>query len=171
MLGVLIVALYALVFFPSALIRVFEIVVRRLSPKLEERGRTAILHFSDGLRVLRHPGHVFAIFWWALAHWLLNAFAFWVAMWAVGIHVPFSAAVLLQTIIALGVAIPAAPGFFGVFEKAAILGLAIYAVPKELATTWAIGFHILSFLPITIIGMVYFSRMNLKMEELRAAAS
>ncbi len=104
-----------------------------------------------------------------VAHWLLNAFAFWVGMWAVGIDAPFSAAVVLQTIIALAVAVPSMPGFFGLFEKSAVLGLAIYSVPKDLATTWAIGFHILSFLPITIIGMYYFSRMNLKLGELRAS--
>jgi uncharacterized protein (TIRG00374 family) len=168
--ALIIFVLYTLVYFPQSFIHIFEIGIRRLSPKLEERGKAALLNFSEGLSVLRHPRHVIAIFWWSVAHWLLNALAFWIAMWAVGIHAPFSAAVLLQTIIALGVAVPAAPGFFGVFEKAAILGLAIYAVPKELATTWAIGFHILSFLPITIIGLTYFSRMNLKLGEIRATA-
>ena len=89
-------------------------------------------------------------------------------MKAVGIEVPFSSTLLLQALVALGVAVPAAPGFFGIFEKVAVLGLAIYAVPKSLATSWAIGFHILSFLPITVIGAFYFTRLGLNLREIQS---
>lgn len=89
-------------------------------------------------------------------------------MLAVGISVPFSAALLLQAMVALGVAVPAAPGFFGIFEKIAVLGLAIYMVPAALATSWAIGFHILSFLPITLIGAFYFTRLGLNLREIQS---
>jgi uncharacterized protein (TIRG00374 family) len=165
---ILLVALYTLVFFPKQLIRLFELFARRLSPAIEEKGRQALLTFSSGLSVMRSPGHFVAIFGWTCFYWLLNALGWWIAMKAVGITVPYSAAVLLQSLVALGVAIPAAPGFFGVFEKIAVVGLAIYAVPKELATSWAIGFHIISFLPITVIGAIYFSRMDLSLRDLEA---
>jgi len=169
-LGVIValVALYSLVFFPARLISLYEAFARRLSPSLEEKGRNALLSFSAGLSVLKSPGHFAGVFIWTVVHWLVNAFGWWIAMKAVGIHVPFSAAVLLQSLVALGVAFPAAPGFFGVFEGAAVTGLAIYGVPKELATTWAIGFHILSFIPITVIGAVYFSRMDLRLKDIQA---
>ncbi len=77
--------------------------------------------------------------------------------------------ILLQTLISMGVAIPAAPGFFGVFEKLAVAGLAIYLVPRDLATSWAIGFRILSFIPITVIGAYYFIRMGFNLKEIQAA--
>lgn len=169
--GIVLAAIYSLIYFPGMLIRVFEFATGKFSDSFREKGKRTLLSFRDGLSVLRHPKHVVAIMLWTLAHWMLNTVAFWLAMWAVGIDAPFSAAVLLQTIIALGVAIPAAPGFFGVFEKAAIIGLSIYSVPVDLATTWAIGFHILSFLPITIIGAVYFSRLNLKLDDIRASST
>lgn len=160
--------LYTLVFFPTQLIRLFELFARRLSPKIEERGRAALLTFSEGLSVLRSPAHFAAVMGWTIAHWLMNALGWWIAMIAVGIHAPFSAALLLQAMVALGVAIPAAPGYFGVFEKVAVLGLAIYAVSPSLATSWALGFHILSFLPITIFGAIYAARLNLNLKELQA---
>ena len=83
---------------------------------------------------------------------------------------PFSAALFVQGIIAIGVALPSAPGFFGVFEVAARAGLGVYGVPPDLAVAWAIGYHILSFIPITVIGAVYFARLGLRMGELRGAA-
>jgi glycosyltransferase 2 family protein len=39
-----------------------------------------------------------------------------------------------------------------------------------LAVTWAVGFHLLSFLPITALGAFYFSRLGLSLSEMRATA-
>jgi len=161
-------ALYVLAIFPSQLVRAFEIFARRVSPTVEERGKNALLRFSAGLSVLKHPGRFIVVLAWTIAHWLMNALAFYLGFLAVGIHLGFSAALFLQLLIALGVALPSAPGFFGVFEKLATVGLAIYAVSPTQATSWAIGFHILSFIPITVIGIYYFSRLGLSFRELSA---
>ena len=162
-------ALYAIVFFPTRVLTIFELLVRRVAPKLEARGRDAILAFSAGLGVLRAPKRFASVFLWTLAHWLLNAFAFWVGFRAVGISVPFSASLFIQGIIAIGVALPSAPGFFGVFEVAAKAGLAVYGIGADRAVAWAIGYHILSFIPITIIGAIYFARLGMRMGELQRA--
>jgi len=164
----LVAGLYMLAIFPSQLVRAFEIFARKVSPKVEERGKSALVRFSAGLSVLKSPGHFAAVFAWTIAHWLMNALAFWLGFLAVGIHLGFPAAVFLQLLIAIGVALPSAPGFFGVFEKLATVGLAIYGVSATAATSWAIGFHILSFIPITVIGIYYFSRLGLSFRELRA---
>lgn len=163
-----IVVLYSLVFFPAQLIRLFELLARRLSPRIEERGKAALVTFSQGLSVLRSPIHFAAVMWWTILHWLTNALGWWLAMFAVGIHVPFSATLLLQAMVALGIAVPAAPGYFGVFEKVAIIGLAIYGVDQSLATSWALGFHILSFIPITVFGAIYAARLKLNLKDLQA---
>ncbi len=166
---ILFVSLYALAFFPAMVVRVFELFARRLSPSLEEKGKFALNRFSEGLSVLKSPGRFALVLAWALAHWLLNAFAFWVGFKAVGIALPFSAAMFIQTLIAVGIALPSAPGFFGFFEKLATVGLGIYGVAAAQATSWAIGFHILSFIPITLIGLWYFISLGLHLKEIKAA--
>lgn len=166
----LLFALYALVLFPARVLTIYELVVRRLAPKLEARGRDALLAFASGLSVLRAPRRFAEVLFWTVLHWLCNAFAFWLGFKAVGIATPFSAAFFVQGIIAIGVAIPSAPGFFGVFEAIAKESLAVYGIGPDLAVAWAIGFHILSFIPITLIGAVYFARLGLKMGDLGTAA-
>ncbi len=158
---------FALVFLPRQFIRLFELFARRVSPAVEERGRQMLERFIHGLSVLRRPNRFAAVVWWTTAHWGLNAFAYMLAFRAFGIEVPFSAALFLLGFIALGAAVPSAPGFFGVFEYMAIQGLAIYGVSKAQATSWAIGFHILSFIPITVIGGYYFARLGLGFIELQ----
>jgi hypothetical protein len=97
----------------------------------------------------------------------VNALAFWIGFRALGIDVPYSAANFLQGIIAIGVAPPSSPGFFGVFEAAAKVGLEVYGVPGGQAVSWAIGFHIPSFIPITLIGLYYFARLGLHFSDSR----
>ncbi len=166
----IVAALYGLAFFPAALVRAFEMFSRRVAPRIEEAGKAALLRFSEGLSVLKDPGRFVAVLAWTIAHWLLNGFAFWLGFRAVGLELPFSAALFLQTLIAVGVALPSAPGFFGFFEKLATVGLGIYGVGATQATSWAIGFHILSFIPITVIGLWYFTRLGLRFKEISRAA-
>lgn len=169
--ALVVIGLYLFVFFPGRIISVFELLARRVAPNVEERGRKILHAFADGLGVLRHPGRFLAVLWWALLHWLLNALAFWLGFKAVGIEAPFAAALFLQGLIALGVALPVAPGFFGAFELAGQLGLGVYGVEPSLAATWAISFHVLSFIPITLLGAIYFARAGLSFGELVGAGA
>ncbi|HJU87843.1 MAG TPA: lysylphosphatidylglycerol synthase transmembrane domain-containing protein [Gemmatimonadaceae bacterium] len=167
--GIALVGLYLIVFFPERLVRLFDAVARRISPKLAERGRHALLAFAGGLGVLRDPRRFLATLWWTLLHWLLNSAAYVVAFKAMSIDAPFTAALFFQGIVAIGVSVPSAPGFFGVFEAIAKATLPIYGVSETLAVSWAIAFHILSFLPITIIGLYYFARLGMHMGDLKRA--
>lgn len=167
--GAVLVSMYAMVLFPTRVLAVYEAVVRKLAPGLEEKGRTAIVALTNGLSVLRTPSRFAAVFAWTLVHWLLNAFAFWLAFRAVGIQAPYSAALFLQGIIAIGVAAPQAPGFFGLFELFGKEGLGLYGVSPDAAVTWAIGFHALSYIPITLIGAWYFLREGLSLSEMGRA--
>ena len=166
----LFVVLYVIVAFPERLVRLYAAVVGRVAPKLVERGGAIIHSFSEGLGVLRSPRRFILVFFWALAHWLVNAVAFWIGFKALGIEVPFSAANFLQGIIAIGVALPSSPGFFGVFEAFATVGLGVYSIPRDQAISWSIGYHILSFIPITVIGLYYFARLGLHFSDFKAPA-
>ncbi|MEX2154868.1 MAG: lysylphosphatidylglycerol synthase transmembrane domain-containing protein [Gemmatimonadaceae bacterium] len=160
-------ALYGIVFFPDRLIRLYELFARRVAPRFEERGRLMLRSFADGLSVLRHPKRFAVVFLWALLHWLTAVFSFWIMFRAMGIDVPFTAALLVQGLIVIGVAAPSTPGFFGVFEFFAVMGLKLYGVEENLAAAWALSYHVLSLIPITVIGAYYLARSRLHLGELK----
>jgi len=171
----LIAGLYALVFFPDTLIRLFELLARRVSPAVERRGSEVLRSFASGLSILRSPTHFASVFGWTLAIWLVQPLAFWLAFKAVAMHIDgsaaWSAALLVQGAIVVGVSVPSTPGYFGPFEIAAGAALPLYGVSATTATTWAVVFHIASFIPITLIGAHYFARLGIKMSDVGAAAS
>ena len=164
--GVLL-ALGFMVFRPDFVRRVYHAIMGRLAPKLEARGRKVLEAFLSGLGVLRSPRRFIEVLWWTLLHWLLNALAFWLMFKAVGVDAPYTAALFLQGLISLGVALPAAPGFFGLWEAFAKAGLSVYGVPADLAVAWAFAFHLLSFIPITLIGAWYFARLGMHVGDLK----
>jgi uncharacterized protein (TIRG00374 family) len=168
---VMLVALYALVFFPTTLIRLFELTARRVSPAIEQRGGDMLRKFAEGLSVLRSPGHFIVVFWWTLLHWLLQPLAFWLSFRAFGIDVPWSAALFVQGVIVILVALPGAPGFFGQFEFGATIGLALYGIAESNASTWALVFHVAAFIPITLIGAYYSARLGLSMGEMKTVGA
>jgi glycosyltransferase 2 family protein len=166
----MLVVLYGLVFFPNALIRAFELFARRVSSRLEATGGEMLRRFAEGLSVLRNPRHFFSVFMWTLAHWLLQPLAFWLGLKAFGIEVPWAATLFVQGVIVAAVAILPSPGFVGVFEGAAGAALGAYGVSATLGVTWATVFHIISFIPITVIGAYYFIRAGIHMGDVDTAA-
>ena len=163
----MIAALYLVVVFPSRIITLYEAFSRRVAPRFEARGRDALLAFAAGLSVLRSPRRFGAVLAWAMIHWVVNALAFWFGFKAVGISVSLFGAFVVQGLLAIVVAAPSSPGFFGVFEAMARVSLAMYGIPEDQAVAWGFGYHILTFIPITLIGLYYFSRLDLRFGDLR----
>jgi hypothetical protein len=64
----------------------------------------------------------------------------------------------MQGLLVLGISIPSTPGFFGPFEAVIVAVLGLYGVPKDVAFSYAISFHVTSFIPITLLGLWSFTR-------------
>lgn len=170
LLAVLLV-LAGLVLFPRPVIAGFERAVGSIWKAGGLKVRGLLESFASGLGALRSPALMLEVLWWTVLHWLMNGLAFWCGFKALGIAAPFTAALFIQGLIAIGVALPSSPGFFGPFEAAGKAGLALYGVPGAQAISWALGFHILSFVPITVLGAWYFTRMHLQLSDLAGKAA
>jgi uncharacterized protein (TIRG00374 family) len=169
-LGAVFVALALLAYAPQWCLRTSDAIVSLFAPKLAPKVRGLLEGFAAGVGVLRQPALALEVLWWAILLWACNAFAFYLGFLALGIEAPLSAAFFVQGLIAIGVALPSSPGFFGPFELAGKTGLALYAVSDTSAVSWALGFHLLSFVPITVIGAWYFARLDLSLRDLSGAA-
>lgn len=132
-----------------------ERLVRRLLPwdRVADRIVGVIEDVRHGLSVLRTPVRLTLVIFWSLVLWLVNALAFHVGFAAFEIPVSYEGALLMQGLLVLGISIPSTPGFFGPFEAVIVAVLALYGVPRELAFSYALAFHVTSFVPITLLGL------------------
>ncbi len=88
----------------------------------------------QGMQALKSPVRVLGVVLWSVALWLINGASFYVMFWAFDIPVNFAGALLMQGVLALGIAAPSAPGYVGVFEAAIKLVLVcLYAGTTDLA--------------------------------------
>ncbi|HEX2091943.1 MAG TPA: lysylphosphatidylglycerol synthase transmembrane domain-containing protein [Longimicrobiaceae bacterium] len=161
------VALFLLALAPERSVAVAERVAGVVLPRSLRRPLVDSLRsFLGGLGVLRDPGLLVLSLLWAVGQWVFLAVSFLLAFRAFGIEqVPFAGAVFLQSLISLAVSIPSSPGFFGPWEAGARVGLALWGVPEGQAVSFAIGFHIGGFIPVTLIGLWYVWRLNLSWSE------
>lgn len=171
LMGAVFVTCYLVVLHPARVVELAGVFAQRILP----RQRDTLVGFVElavgSLAVLRDTRRFLAVLGWTVLHWCTHALALWLGFMAVGIDVPVSAAFFLQGVLAIGVAVPSSPGFFGVFEAAATIGLGVYGVPRDLAVSWALGSHLLSFIPITVMGAIYFARLGLRVDDVRGATS
>jgi uncharacterized protein (TIRG00374 family) len=134
-------------------------------PGLAERGLPVFRRFVDGLDGIRTPAHALPLALWTIAVWLTPAAAAWVMFRAVHLDLPWIAAWTVLAFIGVGISIPAAPGYVGVFHYAAVLALEIFDVPRPAALSYALVFHASHILAITAAGWVFLLREHLSLGE------
>ena len=160
--------LFFLVHAPQRALASLGAVARRLLPARAGDFLVRIARsFIEGLSILRAPADFVRVVVWSLAVWLINAAAFYAGFLAFHIGpLPFSAALLLQGIVAVGVALPSSPGFFGPFEAFSRVALGLYGIPASTAEGFAIGTHLGWFLPITAIGLFFLARSGFSLRDI-----
>ena len=166
--GTILVIALLVVHRPAPWLRFFGRLAQRLLPA----GAAArVMHAAEGivagLTVLKSPTRFAGVVAWSLVLWIKNAAAFAICFRAFGLDVPLEAALLLQGIIGFGVAVPSTPGFVGVFEAATLLTLRLYGVDASQAVSYALTYHVTTFIPITLLGLWSLSRLHLRLGELR----
>ncbi|HEX5003907.1 MAG TPA: lysylphosphatidylglycerol synthase transmembrane domain-containing protein [Gemmatimonadales bacterium] len=149
----------AVVAFP----RVAERTVRRLVPS--DAIATRLTGMIDGVRlgftVLRSPARLAGVVAWSIVLWLVNALSFYLAFLAFDLPVGYPGAVMMQGVLAFGIAIPSAPGFVGPFEAVITAILALYGIGASQAVAYAVGYHLSTFFPITLLGIWSAARTGL----------
>ena len=168
--GALLLLALVIVHRPAPWLALFARIARRLlPPRIAERVIAGAEGVLAGLAVLKSPGRFAGVVLWSLVLWIKNAAAFAICFRAFGLAIPLEAALLLQGIIGFGVAVPSTPGFLGVFEAATLVTLRFYGVDSSLAVSYALTYHLTTFLPITLLGLWSLSRLHIKLRELSTA--
>jgi uncharacterized membrane protein YbhN (UPF0104 family) len=91
----------------------------------------------------------------------------WAMMKSYGLHLPFSAALVVLLIINLGVSLPNAPANVGAYQFFCVLGLTVFQVERTTATGFSIfGFLALTF-PFVFLGFAALMRSGLSMRSMR----
>jgi glycosyltransferase 2 family protein len=142
--------------------------LRRVLAPLPQRWTDVIAHavaqFAQGLAVLKaSPGHLLAIFGQSVLVWLSICLGIWCNNLAFGLALPFYSSFLMVAFLTVGVAVPT-PGTVGGFHEFYLLALTqAFGVEKGTAAAAGIACHVLTNLPVLVLGLAFLGREGLTM--------
>ncbi len=143
---------------------------KRLSGAMLRASQT----FISGLHSLKSGSGLGLVALISLVVWLLEATSYLLMCRAFGIWMsPLSqalAAVFLLVVVNLGIMLPSAPGYVGTFQFFAVMALGAFGVPKETALAVGIASHLMQYVLVTAIGLLFFARENLAFWRFQAEA-
>jgi uncharacterized protein (TIRG00374 family) len=92
----------------------------------------------------------------------------WAMMTAYGLKLPFLAAIVVLLVINLGVSLPNAPANVGSYQFFCVLGLSVFQVEKNTATSFSIFAFLALTIPFIFLGFVGLVRSGLSLRTIRS---
>jgi uncharacterized protein (TIRG00374 family) len=136
--------------------------IERILPEKLARAVAGFVEaFTQGLAVMRQPRRLFVSLALSIPLWASIAAGVWLTSLAFHITFPYMGSFLVTTILVVGVAMPT-PGAVGGFHAAYQIAVqSFFGAPDDRAIGAAIVLHALSFLPVTLLGLVFMAREGL----------
>lgn len=151
--------------------RLLQLVLGPLPKGFSTRVERMAESFLGGLGVLKSRGDLTKVILTSIGAWTLEAGMYYLLAVGFGAQVreTMSAAITLLTtgVANLSTLIPGAPGYIGQFEYGVKLVLnGAFSVPESQALAYAILVHAALFFPITLYGLIEWSRRSLSVRDL-----
>ena len=124
--------------------------------------------FIGGFRFSASPGYWLALILSSAAIWVTATWPIDLMLKAFGIHLPFTASMLVMVFLVFAVMVPASPGSVGTYDAACMYGLMAFNVPKQKALSIALASHAVSVLPTIVLGFFFLWYNKLSLKDLSA---
>ena len=146
--------------------RLLALLARVVPAGIARRMEGFVHSFLDGFLFLTRPANFAVIFFLSASVWGLYVLMVYVAFFAFGIgNIGLSAAVVVQAISSIGVAIPT-PGGTGSYHVLTSQSLVkLFGVEPALALSYAAVTHAAGYLSTTVIGLYYLLRDQIRTAE------
>jgi hypothetical protein len=137
-----------------------------LPKKLGRRFVAMLDHFVDGLALFRDLPRLLWVFFLSFLMFGVFALCLTACLWAFQIPSAWYAGLVMLVITAIGIMVPAAPGYIGTLHVACKVGLALFHVGPERSVPFAWFFWAGQWLPVTLVGMFYLRREGISLRSL-----
>ena len=124
----------------------FSLVKRYLLPYLD--------NMLEGLGALTNPKMFLGAVFWIAVSWLIGVLNYYIVILSIIPQAPLWWGVLIDSVLAMGIAIPSAPAALGVFEASMVAALSLLGVDASIGLAYAVVMHIMQFTVTGILGMI-----------------
>jgi len=158
--------LFLLSLYPKKAGAVFEKLLFIFPHHLRDNLVNLLHSFISGLQVFDHKTKLIWIGTLSIIIWLLNALSIYVLCHSFDIDLSYAGSCFVTVCITLAVALPQAPGFIGVFHIATQKSLDVFGIGLSSAQSFAILLWAVSFIPVTVTGLLFLWREGISFGEI-----
>ncbi len=110
---------------------------------------------AGGFSLIRFPRSIFLCLVLSVLIWLLSALSYYLLMLgSPGIGLSFSEASAVMIIVCFFIALPSAPGFWGLWEAGGVFALSLFGVSSTDAAGFTLANHAVQMFPVILAGWV-----------------
>ena len=113
-----------------------------------------------GLRAFHHAGRLLSFTLLTALIWVMDALGTMVASRAFEIHMTFPVALLLLAGMGLGSALPATPGYVGIYQFAAVTILPPFGIDRDAALAFILVAQALGYAVVLVLGLLGLYRLR-----------
>lgn len=119
--------------------------------------------FIEGLQILPDIKKILYVGFLSFLIWLTLGLSNYLLFFAFSFKLSIINAFAVLVIVALGVMLPAAPGFVGTYHYACVLGLTSFGIAKPEAFSYSVALHFLQMIPVIALGLLFlpFQKLSL----------
>jgi len=160
-------------FWPRQCVAIIEWCLDRiplLPAGLKQKVCTLIETAATGLMSLKSGPLLGGILFSSFLQWGLNGVFIYLSLWSFDIIVSPLVSCVVLGVVAVGVTVPSTPGYFGVIQVCFLIVLELFVPDQKPAIMAAsIYFHMAQWVPVTLLGMLYFVRSGLHVSDIEEA--
>jgi hypothetical protein len=128
-----------------------------LRSRMEKAGRLLIgmvEGFGVGLSLVAHPRRALTCLGLTILIWALSALSYWTFSFGCpGIHLSYIEMSTVMVVVCFFIALPSAPGFWGLWEAGGVFALALFGVPAKDAAGFTLVNHAVQMFPVILLGL------------------
>jgi hypothetical protein len=118
-------------------------------------GVALIDNFAAGLTLISSPRRIFLCLLLTAAIWAATIFIYVVlAIGSPGIHLSFHQLTTVMVVVCFFIALPSAPGFWGLWEAGGVFALSLFGVPPKDALGFTLANHAVQLFPVIVAGLI-----------------
>lgn len=157
-----------------------RVMLRIFPQRLAEKIHSAMDTFSAGLGVMARRDIFWELAISSLSLWVMYGIMVYLVLASVGLTGPeypmihqdlIGSTLVMLVVTTVGFVIPGAPGAVGTYHGVAVLGLSLFNIPGDRAAGFAVLLHALNYLPLTLMGLIFFWKYGLSFHDTENSAN
>jgi len=150
---------------------VVRLVARPLPLAMRSRAESMLGHFVAGLGLFRDLPRLAWVFVLSFVMFGVFALCLTVSMWAFRIDQPWYAGLVMLVVTAIGIMVPAAPGYIGTMHVSCKIGLGLFGVARETSVPFSWFLWAGQWIPVTLTGLLCLRRQGLSLAAMGRAGA